>query len=98
MVLLPASLSRAFSTTEKIDFFIADFYCHTAELVIEIDGSQHYEPKGQQHDDKRTEVLQKYGLEVLRFSNRDINIDFRSVCEKIDNTVRERMTGEREER
>ena len=87
-----------FQRQKAIDTFIADFYCHAARLVIEIDGSQHYEPQGQQQDERRTEILQKHGLEVLRFSNRDINIDFRSVCEKIDNTVRERMTGEREER
>ena len=74
-----------------IDNFIADFYCHAARLVIEIDGSQHYEPQGQAYDGERTAVLQKYNLEVLRFSNRDVNTNFRGVCEQIDNTVKRRL-------
>ena len=77
-----------------IDSFIADFYCHAAKLVIEIDGSQHYEPLGQTRDAQRTAVLQKYGLEVLRFSNHDINTSFPAVCEQIDNTVKARIMRE----
>ena len=75
-----------------IESFIVDFYCHAAKLVIEIDGSQHYEPQGQAYDEERTAILKKYGLEVLRFSNREINTDFRAVCEHIDNTVKARMS------
>ena len=76
-----------------IESFIVDFYCHAAKLVIEIDGSQHYEPQGQAYDEERTAILQKYGLEVLRFSNREINTDFRAVCEHIDNTVKARKAS-----
>ena len=76
-----------------IESFIVDFYCHAAKLVIEIDGSQHYEPQGQAYDEERTAILQKYGLEVLRFSNREINTDFRAVCEHIDNTVKARIAS-----
>ena len=75
-----------------IESFIVDFYCHAAKLVIEIDGSQHYEPQGQAYDEERTAILKKYGLEVLRFSNHEINTDFRAVCEYIDNTVKARMS------
>ncbi len=74
-----------------IDNFIADFYCHVARLVIEIDGSQHYEQQGQAYDEERTAILEHYGLEVLRFSNRDINTRFQAVCEQIDNTVKRRV-------
>ena len=80
-----------FQRQKAIDTYIVDFYCHAAKLVIEIDGSQHYEPKGHAYDEQRTAVLQKYGLEVLRFSNRDINTSFRAVCEQIDNEVNRRM-------
>ncbi len=76
-----------------IESFIVDFYCHAAKLVIEIDGSQHYEPQGQAYDEERTAILKKYGLEVLRFSNREINTDFRAVCEHIDNTVKARKAS-----
>lgn len=75
-----------------IGSFIADFYCHAAKLVIEIDGSQHYEPEEQAYDQERTAVLQKYGLEVLRFSNREINTQFRAVCEQIDDIVKRRLS------
>ena len=84
-----------FQRQKTIDSFIADFYCHAAKLVIEIDGSQHYEPQGRAYDEERTAVLQKYGLEVLRFSNRDINTNFRGVCEKIDDAVKTRPAQKR---
>ena len=71
--------------------YIADFYCHRAKLIIEIDGSQHYERQGLDHDEARTIALEKYGLTVLRFSNREINTEFRAVCEKIDDEVRKRI-------
>lgn len=72
-----------------IDRFIVDFYCAAAKLVIEIDGSQHYEEQGLDYDAERTAILNTYGLEVLRFSNRDINIEFTAVCEQIHNTIKQ---------
>ena len=76
-----------------IDNFIADFYCHRARLVIELDGAQHYTHEGKTYDEARTEVLEKYGLHVLRFTNRDIDTKFEGVCYWIDKTIRERITG-----
>ena len=70
--------------------YIVDFYCASAKLVIELDGSQHYDEKGIDYDRKRTEFLNSLGLEVLRFSNADVNVRFRQVCEMIDNRVKER--------
>ena len=70
--------------------YIADFYCHQAKLVVELDGSQHYTPEEKQRDQIRTEYLQSLGLQVLRFSNLDVMQRFRSVCEAIDLTVKER--------
>ena len=74
-----------------IDNFIADFYCHQAKLVIEIDGAQHYTPEGKEYDEFRTNVLESYGLLVLRFTNSDINERFDGVCYMIDKTIRERL-------
>ena len=71
--------------------FIVDFYCACAKLVIEIDGSQHYVPQGMAHDAERSAFLSALGLEVLRFSNRDIHRDFRGVCEQIDLTIQNRL-------
>ena len=70
--------------------FIADFYCHKAGLVIELDGSQHYDPQKMEYDRKRTEYLEAQGLKVLRFTNSDIQQRFRGVCEAIDIAVKER--------
>jgi len=60
--------------------FIVDFYCASAKLVIEIDGSQHYQPQSVAYDAERSTFLSSLGLDVLRFSNRDIDRDFRGVC------------------
>ena len=81
-----------FQRQKTIGSFIADFYCHAARLVIEVDGSQHYEPQGLAYDEERTAVLSEYGLEVLRFSNRDVNTNFQGVCEQIDDTVKRRLS------
>ena len=73
--------------------FIVDFYCAAAKLVIEVDGSQHYEPQGMAYDIERSAFLSALGLEVLRFSNREIDREFRGVCEQIDMTIQKRLEG-----
>ena len=70
--------------------YIVDFYCHQAKLVVELDGSQHYDPEGISRDAERTQYLESVGLMVLRFSNLDVLKRFSSVCETIDNVVKER--------
>ena len=82
--------SPRFLRQKVIDGYIVDFYCHAARLVVELDGSQHYEPQGIAYDEERSAALSKYGLTVLRFSNREIDREFPAVCEQIDRTVRER--------
>ena len=76
---LPQTVNRQ----KTIGNYIVDFYCAEAKLVIELDGSQHYEPEGQDADKIRDEYLKSQGLRVLRYSNRDINQHFESVCEDI---------------
>ena len=80
-----------FQRQKAIDNFIADFYCHQARLVIELDGSQHYTPEGKSHDEARSDVLRKYGLEVLRFYNGDVDDRFEGVCYIIDKTIKDRI-------
>ena len=55
------------------------------DTVIELDGSQHYEAEGKQKDAQRDAFLRSQGLTVLRYSNADINKNFRGVCEDILN-------------
>ena len=69
--------------------YIADFYCHRAKLVVELDGSQHCSPEEIQYDQKRTQFLQSQGLRVLRFSNLDVMRQFESVCEVIDQALKQ---------
>ena len=66
-----------------ISTFIVDFYIPSAGIVIEIDGSQHYEQEAQIRDNERDAALDRLGLLVLRYSNSDINQRFRDVCEDI---------------
>ena len=77
-----------FQRQKPIGNFIVDFYCFKAKLVIEIDGLQHYTEEGRQKDEFRTEILEGYDLKVIRFTNRQINTNFRGVCEYIDATVK----------
>ena len=68
--------------------YIADFYCHGAKLVVELDGSQHYDPTEAQKDDVRTQYLESLGVCVLRFSNLDVLRRFEDVCAQIDRTAK----------
>ena len=77
-----------FQRQKAIDNFIADFYCHKARLIIEIDGSQHFTEQGQKKDQYRTEFLAGYDLKVIRFTNHQIDTDFFGVCEYVDATVK----------
>ena len=74
-----------------IDKFVVDFYCASAKLVIEIDGSQHYEDQGLAYDAERTAILESYDLKVIRYSNREIDREFAAVCEQIDCIIKERQ-------
>ncbi len=74
--------------------YIADFYCHQAKLVIELDGSQHCEPESLEYDKKRTECMENQGLLVLRYSNLDVLRNFRGVCENIDFAISHRRKSE----
>jgi very-short-patch-repair endonuclease len=70
-----------------IGSYIVDFYCASANLVIEVDGSQHYDADGMVYDEQRTEYLRALGLEVVRYSNADINARFDRVCEDIHQRI-----------
>lgn len=65
--------------------YIVDFYVPCAKLVIEIDGTQHFEVEGELKDKTRDEFLNEHGLTVLRYSNYDVNVNFDVVCQDIWN-------------
>ena len=72
-----------FRRQEIIGNYIVDFYCSSAKLVVELDGSQHYETKGMERDRERTQFLNSLGICVLHFGNSEIWNSFRGVCEEI---------------
>ena len=80
-----------FLRQKVIDNYIADFYCHDARLVLELDGSQHYDSAGLVKDAIRTERIETYGLTVVRIPNNAVNNNFCDVCEYIDWMVKESL-------
>ena len=70
--------------------YIVDFYCSQAKLVIELDGSQHYEDENEKKDKVRDEYLVSLGMKVLRYSNLDVNSNFEGVCIDIEQNIKAR--------
>ena len=81
-----------FSRQKVLGKYIADFYSADAKLIIELDGSQHYEEKQMEKDAERTAYLEQYGLKILRISNNQVNENFREVCEYIDERVKQSLS------
>ena len=73
-----------FSRQKVLGRYIADFYSAQAKLVIELDGSQHYDEEAVLKDSERTAFLEGYDLMILRFTNREVNRNFSGVCAEID--------------
>ena len=88
MVWLSTFLSGQVFTTEDIG---VDFYCAEAQLIVELDGSQHYEDKGMEYDAERTAYLEQYGVRVLRIPNNEVSRNFSGVCEYIDFAVKQSL-------
>ena len=81
-----------FTRQKIIGNYIVDFYCASAKLVIELDGSGHYTKEGIEYDKQRTAFLEEYGLQVLRIPNTEINKNFRNICEYIDGVVKQSLS------
>ena len=80
-------LPITFNRQKVIGNYIADFYCASAKLIIEIDGSQHYSEEYISKDKERDKFFEENGFTVLRYSNYEINYQFNNVCEDIYNKV-----------
>ena len=72
--------------------YIVDFYSAEAKLVIELDGSQHYEEANLENDTVRTKFLESYGLKIIRIPNNQVFKNFRGVCEYIDLAVKQSLS------
>lgn len=76
-------LNVQFYRQKPLAGYIADFYCAVAKLVIELDGAQHLETAAQERDQQRTAALQKLGLRVIRFDNRQVLLELEAVMSVI---------------
>ena len=81
-----------FSRQKVLGKYIADFYSAEAKIVIELDGSQHYEASEIQRDAERTAFLEEYGLSVIPVPNNEVSRNFRGVCEYIDAAVKQSLS------
>ena len=86
-----------FSRQKVLGKYIADFYSAEAKLVIELDGSQHYEDVNAEKDTERTAFLEGYGLTVIRIPNNEVTRNFRGVCEYIDAAVKQSLSQKSED-
>ena len=80
-----------FLRQKVIDNYIVDFYYHSARLIIELDGSQHYEEKTLLKDKIRTERIEQRSLTVIRIPNNEVNKTFEGVCQYIDIVVKKSL-------
>ena len=81
-----------FSRQKVLGKYIADFYSAPAKLIIELDGSQHFEEAGQKYDIQRDEYLTAYGLKIIRIANNEINDHFDGVCEYLDKEIKQSLS------
>ncbi len=82
-------LNLRFRRQHPIDIFIADFYCHAARLVIELDGKIHQVQKD--YDKGRTAEMERFDIQVIRFKNEEIENDIENVIKRIEDTIKHRL-------
>lgn len=72
-----------FTRQKPLGYYIADFYCASRQLVIEVDGDSHYTDSGQRYDATRNVRLELEGIRVMRVTNREVMHEFEGVCQRI---------------
>ena len=82
-------LPEKFTRQKPIGSYVADFYCSSARLVIEIDGDSHFTAAGAAHDAQRTAVLAGLNVRVIRFTNLEVREQFEAVCMRIQKALAE---------
>ena len=80
-----------FKRQHPILYFIADFYCHKAKLIIEVDGDYHNLPEQYMYDKNRDEELEEFGLKVMRFTNDQVLNDIENVLNIIEGEINNRI-------
>ena len=81
-----------FKKQHPIDIFIVDFYCHKCKLVIEVDGDIHLQKEVIEYDDGRTHDIEKFGIKILRFTNKEVFENIETVKDCILNEVNKSLS------
>jgi len=76
-----------FRRQHPIKYFIADFYCHSKKLIIEVDGGYHQIPEQYEYDRNRDYELEELGLKILHFANEQVLFDIENTLKIIDNEL-----------
>ena len=76
-----------FTRQKPLGDYIADFYCASRLLVIEVDGDSHFSEKGAQYDEARTAALEAHGIRVIRVTNLEVRDQFEGVCQRITDAL-----------
>lgn len=78
-----------FRRQHPIGIYLADFYCHKAKLIIEVDGSIHNKQEIIESDKIRQRALEDWGYRILRFTNQQVTLNAKEVMTSIEETVTE---------
>src|SRR5213592_2335171 len=82
---------NSFRRQHPVGPYIADFYCHAARLIVELDGGQHSDPEAVAYDERRAAAMSAQGIDVIRFSDVDALKDSEAVARAILAKVERRV-------
>jgi very-short-patch-repair endonuclease len=82
-----------FRRQHPLSNYIADFYCHSQKLIIEVDGNIHNSPEAIEYDKSREYVLKEFGYTIIRINNSEIFEDIDSVIKKIAEVLKSLHLG-----
>jgi very-short-patch-repair endonuclease len=81
------ALPEKFTRQKPVGHYIADFYCASCRLIVEVDGDSHFSDAGELYDQRRTGALEAEGIRVLRVTNLEVMEQFEGVCQKIQDAL-----------
>jgi len=85
-------LGHKFRRQHPLGIFIADFYCHSLKLVIEVDGNIHDTLEAKINDERREHIIKSEGLSILRFRNEEVQGSLEKVIEQIELFINTKTT------
>ena len=85
-------LNVRFKRQHPVLYFVADFYCHKARLVIEVNGGYHDIPEQYKYDKEREHEIEELGLKVIRFTNEQVLFHIENSLKVIEEVIKERIT------